>query len=99
MIFLLTVWYPGDKTKEVGKKFFDAAGKLPPFIKKWQAFGSSGGLDGMKAYHLVMTERDKGDEALFEINKMLVPFLEIEGYKIQIEPLMGMKDAAKLMQV
>ncbi len=99
MIFLLTVWYPGDKTKEVGKKFFDTAGKLPPFIKKWQAFGSSDGLDGMKAYHLIMTERGKGDEALFEINKVIMPFLEIKGYKAKIETLMGMTDAAKLMQL
>ena len=99
MIFLITVWYPGDKAKEVGKKFFSAAGKLPPFIKKWQAFGATGGLDGIKAYHLIMTERGKGDEALFEINKVIAPFLEIKGYKIQIEPLMGMTDAAKLMQL
>jgi len=35
VIFLVNAWYPGDKLKEVGKKFFDIAGKrLPPHIKK-----------------------------------------------------------------
>jgi hypothetical protein len=96
MIFLLTVWYPPNKSIELGKKLLKAL-KMPPFIKKWQVFSATGGVDGLKAYHLIMSERGKGDEALIEITKTLVPFWEIEGYKYNIEVLMGVQDAFKVV--
>ncbi len=95
MIFLLTVWYPPNKTMEMGKKLLKAL-KMPPFIKKWQIFSATGGVDGLKTYSLIMSERGKGDEALIEITKTLVPYWEIEGYKYNIEVLIGVKDTFKI---
>ena len=50
----------------------------------------------MKGYHLIYIEKGQVDEALFEINKIMVPFLDIEGYNYKIEILYTVKETARL---
>ena len=99
MILLMTVRFPPHKGLEVGEAFFkSAAGPLPPVFKKWQTYALQD-LKGSKVYHLIFTEKDKGDEAMDEINKMFAPFMIIQGFKAKVEILMGMKDVAKMMKL
>ena len=99
MIILVVVWYPPHKTLEVGDKFFKAAAqKLPNIIKKWETHGTMDGLNGLKGYHLIKTDREKGDEAIAIINKMMAQMFTIEGFTYKIEILFGMKNAAELMR-
>ena len=98
MIFMLTVWHPPGKAKEVLNKFQKVTEKgIPKSIRKWQIYTVADGLDGVKAYELIFTEKGQADEALVEIHKMLLPFAEVEGYRYKIEPLLGMKDTVKLI--
>ena len=44
-----------------------------------------------------MVEKGNADEALLEISKIIAPFWKIEGFAMKIEPVMGMKDAIKVL--
>ena len=96
MIFMVTMWFPPDKAIDVAKTFLKLPKKVP-YIKKWRAFTTTGGNDGNKTYHLIYTERGKGEEAILEINKYLTPLSAIEGYRAQAEILIGTTDAYKSM--
>ena len=98
MIFMVTIWYPSDKAIPVADTFAKASKEpIPDYIKRWQIYMTPDGPKGMKSYQVIMSEKGKGDEALFYINKTLVPFMEIEGYEWKIENLMGVKDSFKLL--
>jgi len=95
-IFMLTIWTPPHKAPEMAKLYLKQPRELP-FVKKWRVFNTSGGLDGMKAYHLIYTERGKAEEAMEELSKYFMPFLNIEGFRYLVEPLMGVSDSYALM--
>jgi hypothetical protein len=91
-IFMVTQWYPPDKTAEVAKLILKQPKKLP-YITKWRVFNTAGGLDGVKSYHLIYTERGKSEEAMTEMAKYLIPFYTIEGFRYNVEPLIGTSDS------
>lgn len=98
MIFMLTVWSPPNTAKEVLNKLAKATEKgFPKSIKKWLIYTTADGLNGSKGYELIFTEKGQADEALIAIHKILAPFADIEGYRYKIEPLLGMKDTAKIL--
>lgn len=68
-----------------------------PFIKKWRVFNTSGGIDGMKQYHLIYTERGKMEEVIGVITKYFTAFLKIEGFKYLAEPLMRVSDSYEIL--
>ena len=91
---MVTVTYPSHKAMEVAKKFKRI--DLPDFIKRWQVFNTSNGTQGLKSCQLVFCEKGKGDDALLYIYKTLAPFIEIEGYEIKVETVMGVKDSMSI---
>ncbi|MFX1535648.1 MAG: hypothetical protein ACFFDI_15655 [Promethearchaeota archaeon] len=95
---MLTAWHPYTKSKEVVKKALSAP-KLPDYIKRWQIFGTPDGNNGLKAYNLIMVEKDKADEALIFITKLQSEFTEIDGYVWKIEPCLGMRDSLKVLEM
>ncbi|MFX0174455.1 MAG: hypothetical protein ACFE9L_21460 [Candidatus Hodarchaeota archaeon] len=95
MIFLLTVWIPPDKALETAKIYLEQP-RVIPHIRKLNVFNTTGGEDGNKQYHLIMTERGKDDEGLQSIFKFMIPITNVEGVCIQIEVLMGVTDSYKL---
>ena len=95
----MTLSYPGNGAKKAAELFFKHAGKLPPFIKKWQSFTSSDCSKGIKVYHLIYTEKEHAEEAITEVNKLNAPFFNIEGYTSSIEILNTISEATKLMQL
>jgi len=96
-IVMVTVWYPMHKGMDVAKKYLKQPREIP-FVTKWRVFNTPAGKDGMKTYHLIYTERGKLEEAGAEIFKYFAPFtMEIEGFHLQFENLMGTSDSYKLI--
>jgi hypothetical protein len=93
---MVTLWYPPNKGAEIAKIILKQPKELP-FVTKWRVFNAAGGLDGLKAYHLIYTERGKAEEAMGEITKYFMPFLNVEGFRYLFEPLMGVSDSYALM--
>ena len=99
MIFMGTQWIPHNKTEEWSKIFLKVnQNPLPSCIKRWQTFTSTDGESGIKGYNLIFTEKGKGDEAIVEITKLILPFWEIEGYRWKFEPLIGVSDSLKVLE-
>ena len=99
MIFMVTNWYPFHKADEVAKVQQKVPQKFPPYIKKWQLFGTADGRRGLKGYGVVYTDPEKVDEAGIYIAAVMSLFNDVEGYTWKIEPLMGMKDAQKIQSM
>jgi hypothetical protein len=95
-ILMITTWYPPEKSPEIAKSYLKSPREIP-FVKKWRVFNTSGGLDGMKQYHLIYTEKGKFEEAMGELMKFFVPFLNIEGFRYLFEPLLGVSDSYALL--
>lgn len=94
MLIMITAWYPPHKAIEIGKIYLKQPRKIP-YITKWRAFNAAGGLNGFKQYHLIYTEKGKGEEAILELDKYFLPFLQVEGFNLLIEPLVGVSDSFK----
>ena len=93
---MLTVWYPPHKASDMAKLYLKQPREIP-FVTKWRVFNTTGGLEGVKQYHLIYTERGKAEEAMGELNKYFMPFLTIEGFRYLVEPLMGVSDGYALL--
>ena len=93
---MVTVWVPPDKTPDMAKLYLKQSRDIP-FVTKWRVFNATGGLEGMKAYHLIYTEKGKAEEAIGEVTKYFMPFLNIEGFRYLIEPLIGVSDSYALL--
>ena len=94
---MLTVWYPPDKSSDIAKLYLKQPRDIP-FVTKWRVFNTyAGGLKGGRQYHLIYTERGKMEEAGGELNKFFIPFLNIEGFRILFEPVMGVSDSMALL--
>ena len=99
MIFMVTNWYPFHKDMEVTKILQKVPKQFPPYIKKWQMFGTADGRKGLKGVAIVYTDPEKVDEAGIYISKVMSLFNEVEGYTWKVEPLMGMKDIQKMLSL
>ena len=95
-LLMITTWYPPHKAPEMAKLFLKTPRKVP-FISKWRVFNTTGGINGIKTYHLIYTERGKVEEAIGEINKFFMPFYSIEGFNYLAEPLVGVSDSYKTL--
>ncbi len=94
-VFMVTVWFPLHKAIDVGKVYLKRPREIP-FVTKWRAFNTTGGLNGSKQYHLIYTERGKVEEAYVSIQQYFLPLInEIEGFNIEIEYLQGVSDSFK----
>ncbi|MBA7610365.1 hypothetical protein ES703_17573 [subsurface metagenome] len=93
---MLTVWYPPHKAPDMAKLYLKQPRDIP-FITKWRVFTAAGGLEGIKEYHLIYTERGKMEEAGGELYKYFMPFINIEGFRYLIEPLTGVSDSMALL--
>jgi len=96
MIVMVTIHYPNHKSNEMAKLILKQPREIP-YVKKWRVFNTYAGKDGMKAYHLIYTEREKAEDAFMEIGKYFLPFHQIEGFRIQSEVLIGVSDSYNLI--
>ncbi|HMF34924.1 MAG TPA: hypothetical protein VKK79_26115 [Candidatus Lokiarchaeia archaeon] len=96
MIVLVTVWAPPDQIGEMMKRFapLSKAQLAEIGIKKWQMFGTMGGKDGNKAYHLIYTEKEMAEDALREVIRGFVTMWKVPGLRMRVEVLYGFADLA-----
>jgi len=96
MLLMITVWYPPEKAADLAKLYLKQPREIA-HVTKWRIFNTSAGIDGMKQYHLIYTEKGKGEEAAMALNKYFMPFTQIEGFRIQFETLLGVSDSYKAL--
>ena len=92
---MITVWVPTNMAIKMAKLYLKQPREIP-YVTKWRAFNTTGGIHGHKQYHLIYTEKGKVEEAGIELAKYFMPFNEIEGFRIQVESLMGVSDTYEL---
>ncbi|MFX1443995.1 MAG: hypothetical protein ACFFHV_11315 [Promethearchaeota archaeon] len=96
-VILLTVWIPPNKAVDLAKWYLKQKRELP-YITKWRVFNTNGGLEGLKQYHLIYTEKGKLEEAGIELQKYFFPIAnEMEGFRISSETLLGVSDSYALI--
>ena len=66
MIIMVTVLYPPHKSTNIAKLYLKQPREVP-YVTKWRVFNALAGKDGVKQYHLIYTERGKGEEAIINI--------------------------------
>ena len=93
---MVTIHYPNHKSIEMAKLALKQSREIPN-MKKWRVFNTFAGNDGMKQYHLIYTEKEKAEDAFMAIGKYFMPFQQIEGYRVQIEVLIGVSDSYNLI--
>ncbi len=93
---MITVFYPNHKSIEVAKLYLKQPREIQ-YVKKWRIFNSYAGHDGVKGYHLIYTEKEKAEDAFMGIGKYFMPFNQIEGFRIQVESLIGVSDGYNLL--
>ena len=85
---MFTVWVPPNKQMDTAKLYLELPREIP-YVKKWRIFNTTGGDHGNKQYHLIYTEKGKGDEALQTLVSYFLPLTT------KIEVLMGVTDSYK----
>ncbi|GAG61500.1 unnamed protein product [marine sediment metagenome] len=96
MIYMITVNYPNHKSVEIAKLYLKQPREIP-YVKKWRIFNAYAGNDGVKQYHLIYTDKEKAEDAFMGIGKYFMPFNQIEGFRLQIESLLGVSDGYNLL--
>ena len=101
MVYIMvTVWFPANKAKEVGKKVIEAASKYPPdrtLSKTVLQAGLRATKDGIKSYAISEVKEGKYKEAIARTNEEMLFYAEIEGYKYEIQTLMSGVEAMPLI--
>jgi len=97
MFLMVTQTYPTKSVAAVGKVAMGVLAKaLPPYVKRLGPYIAAGG-DGIKSYSLYEIEKGQVEEGIKEVNKRLVAFFNIEGWKYTLEPLMTAEEALPLI--
>jgi len=97
MLFMVTQTYPTKSVAEVAKVGMERLAKAPPpYVKRLGVYTTPGG-DGLKSYSLYEIEKGHEEEGAKEVNKNLVAFFNIEGWKFTWESLMTAEEAATLL--
>jgi len=99
VLILLTTWGPLGKAEEVAKIYLEVR-KTPidrSIMKRVVPMGirmTEGGLRNISIYE---AKPGKVAEALADLAKRVLPFGEIEGYKIEMETLLSGTEAMPLL--
>jgi len=95
---LMRFWWPNDKADEIGKTFLKIAGTLKICKRVSESpFFITDEYGGSKSYNLFEVEEGKLFEALKELNKYVVNYRHIPGFRFKIEPVMSAKDALPMI--
>jgi len=99
MFFMVTHMYPTKSTAEVAKVGMETLAKAPPpYVKRLGPYVAPGG-DGFKTYVLYEIEKGHVEEGIKEVNKRLVAYFNIEGWKFTVEPLMTVEEAVPMLEL
>ncbi len=98
MIYITVAKFPASKTLEVVKTA-GSLPRLPPFIKKWRIYTTHNSKNKIKQYQVVVTDREKSDEALTHFYSRFMALADIEGYGWKIEACLNATDALQAAKI
>ncbi len=97
MFVMVTHTYPFKSAVQVGKVGVEVLAKAPPpYGKRLGVYIAAGG-DGMKTYVLYEIEKGHVEEGIKELNKRMVAYFNIEGWKFTVESLMTPEEALPML--
>ena len=97
---LINVWYPVDKSDDVGKKFLEVEKvfPFPPVIKPaiaWETWATKSGLKGSGIFEVKTKDFEEGINYFF---KRLTMYAEsIDGYRFEIAASVSSKKGRELI--
>ncbi|MFX1497911.1 MAG: hypothetical protein ACFFBH_10315 [Promethearchaeota archaeon] len=95
-----TVYFPANKSAEVGKKYLEILKMVPPdktLAKIIIPLAIRITHEGMKAFSVVEVKKGKFKEWMQQHYKEVLSFAELEGFKQEIEVFMSGGDALPLV--
>jgi len=96
MQFMVVTTYPTKGVAEAGKTFIELLAKPMKHVTLVGMWVSYGG-DGITTWSVNEMEKGYEDEGVKELTAYFVPFLGIEGYKINVVPVAKPEDALTLI--
>lgn len=100
MYIVGTTYMPPSKGNEVAARFMKAVKKpLPPCLKRVNVLVTAAGEEWFKALAIYEVDDAKVAEALKELVKYEAQFIDIEGYRYQVELMMNAEEAIPLIGV
>jgi len=98
MLFMVTTSYPLKGTFEAGKVFVKALENPMSHVNRIGMWISYGG-DGITNYSVLELEEGHEDEATKALLSYFIPFYDIEGFKVEILPVLKPEDALPLIGI
>jgi len=96
VIIMITSWVPYGKEKEAAKMYSEATIKFPEnksFEKVVLQLATRSTKKGFKVISIVEAEKGKYEESLDRLNRLMLAFTVIEGFKFEIETFQSAIDA------
>ncbi len=92
---MVTAWFPVGKSSDASKAWTSTP-TFPIYMKRLGDFNVVNAEEGLKTYHLLELQKEKVDEGIMELRKVLNHFSKIEGYRWRLEILTTVKDTLML---
>ena len=99
MFIVGTTYMPPNKGTEVAKRFLQAVKPLPPFLKRRNVLVTAAGEEWFKALAICEVDDAKVADAIKELIKYVAQFIDIEGYRYQVELMLNAEEAIPLIGI
>ncbi|MDW7729783.1 MAG: hypothetical protein SCJ94_07220 [Bacillota bacterium] len=96
MLYMATSSFPLKSTIDAGKVFLEATSKQMTYVNRvgmWLCYGG----DGVKTWFVYEVTKGHEEEGLKELTNYYTAYFSIEGYKVDITPVLKPEDALPLI--
>lgn len=98
MLYMATITFPLKSAVEVGKVFAEVVSKQLNYVTRvgmWMCYGG----DGVKSWFVYESKKGHEEEGLKELTGYFPAYFEIEGFKVEIFPVLKPFDALPLIGI
>ena len=96
VLIIITSWIPYGKQEEAANRYSETLKKFPEdksFEKVILPLATRSTIDGYKVLSIVDVKKGKFEESLDRLNKVMLSFTDIEGFRFEIEIFQSAIDA------
>ena len=96
MLYITTSTFPLKSSLDTGKVFLEAVSKQLTYVNRvgmWMGYGG----EGVKAWFVYETTKGHEEEGFVELTNYYTAYFNIEGYKVDIAPVLKPEDALPLI--
>jgi hypothetical protein len=96
MLYMAASTFPLKSAVDAGKVFLEAVSKQLTYVNRlgmWLCYGG----EGIKTWFVYETTKGHEDEGLKELTNYYTAFYKIEGYKVEITPVLKPEEALPLI--